>query len=177
MTPDGTRPLIPNMRLDELLTELRIRLEAILATRDRMHSLLEAVVLVGSDLDLETVLHRIVETATTLVDAGYGALGLVGEESELDFRKYDLCWPSIKLIVEYDGRQHVEREDQWESDIGRREKIDDDGWRILVFIAKDIYNTPGNTLKRIHRQLVARRLPGVSTHLSPQWQLHFPGRP
>ncbi|MEU4835593.1 GAF domain-containing protein [Streptosporangium sp. NPDC023615] len=83
MTPDETHPLIPNMRLDELLAELRIRLEAILATRDRMHSLLEAVVLVGSDLDLETVLHRIVETATTLVDAGYGALGLVGQESEL----------------------------------------------------------------------------------------------
>ena len=102
---------------------------------------------------------------------------LVGEESELDFRKYDMCWPSIKLIVEYDGRQHVEREDQWESDIGRREKIDDDGWRILVFIAKDIYNTPGNTLNRIHRQLVARRLPGVPSHLTPQWQLHFPGRP
>ncbi|NYI78030.1 DUF559 domain-containing protein [Nocardioides panzhihuensis] len=102
---------------------------------------------------------------------------LVGEESELDFRKYDMCWPSIKLIVEYDGRQHVEREEQWESDIGRREKIDDDGWRILVFIAKDIYNTPGRTLDRIHRQLVARRLRGVPAQLSPQWQLHFPGRP
>lgn len=39
-----------------------------------------------------------------------------------------------------------------------------------------LFNTPGNTLNRIHRQLVARRLPGVPRHLSPQWQLHFPGR-
>ncbi|MGC5014280.1 GAF domain-containing protein [Streptosporangium sp. DT93] len=79
----GPRSLIPNMRLDELLSELQGRLEAVLATRDRVHALLEAVVSVGSDLDLEVVLRRIVETATTLVDATYGALGVVGQESTL----------------------------------------------------------------------------------------------
>jgi signal transduction histidine kinase len=76
-------PLIPQMRLDELLAELQVRLTAVLATRDRVHALLEAVVSVGSDLDLETVLRRIVETATTLVDASYGALGVVGQEHTL----------------------------------------------------------------------------------------------
>ncbi|MFF5209621.1 GAF domain-containing protein [Streptosporangium sp. NPDC000396] len=75
--------LVPHMRLDELLSELHVRLEAVLATRDRVHALLEAVVSVGSDLDLETVLRRIVETATTLVDASYGALGVIGEEHTL----------------------------------------------------------------------------------------------
>ncbi|GII66132.1 histidine kinase [Sphaerisporangium krabiense] len=75
--------LVPSMRLDELLAELQTRLEAVLATRDRVHALLEAVVSVGSDLQLETVLRRIVETATRLVDAGYGALGVIGEESTL----------------------------------------------------------------------------------------------
>ncbi|GAA3235761.1 sensor histidine kinase [Nonomuraea helvata] len=77
------RPLMPQMRLDELLAELQVRLTAVLATRDRVHALLEAVVSVGSDLDLETVLRRIVETATKLVDASYGALGVVGLESTL----------------------------------------------------------------------------------------------
>nr|WP_281196283.1 GAF domain-containing protein [Microtetraspora malaysiensis] len=71
------------MRLDDLLTELQSRLEAVLATRDRVHSLLEAVVSVGSELDLETVLHRIVESATALVNASYGALGVIGEERTL----------------------------------------------------------------------------------------------
>jgi len=71
------------MRLDDLLSELQTRLNAVLATRDRVHALLEAVVSVGSDLDLETVLRRIVETATKLVDASYGALGVVGQESTL----------------------------------------------------------------------------------------------
>ncbi|MEV5408803.1 GAF domain-containing protein [Thermopolyspora sp. NPDC052614] len=74
---------MPHMRLDELLAELQVRLEAVLATRDRVHALLDAVVSVGSDLDLETVLRRIVETATTLVDAGYGALGVIGQERTL----------------------------------------------------------------------------------------------
>ncbi|MEO3867638.1 GAF domain-containing protein [Nonomuraea sp. B12E4] len=74
---------MPQMRLDELLAELQVRLNAVLATRDRVHALLEAVVSVGSDLDLPTVLRRIVETATTLVDASYGALGVVGQDSTL----------------------------------------------------------------------------------------------
>ncbi|MFF5213024.1 GAF domain-containing protein [Streptosporangium sp. NPDC000396] len=83
MTAKQPHSLIPAMRLDELLSELHVRLEAVLATRDRVHALLEAVVSVGSDLDLETVLRRIVETATTLVDASYGALGVIGEENTL----------------------------------------------------------------------------------------------
>ncbi|MGR6919280.1 sensor histidine kinase [[Actinomadura] parvosata] len=83
MSEGELRPLMPQMRLDELLAELQTRLNAVLATRDRVHALLEAVVSVGSDLDLETVLRRIVETATKLVDASYGALGVVGEENTL----------------------------------------------------------------------------------------------
>jgi signal transduction histidine kinase len=67
------------MRLDELLAELQARLEAVLAARDRTHALLEAVVAIGSDLELPTMLRRMVEAATTLVDATYGALGVIGE--------------------------------------------------------------------------------------------------
>jgi len=83
MADTNSHSLLPNMRLDELLSELQLRLEAVLATRDRVHALLEAVVAVGSDLDLETVLRRIVETATTLVDASFGAMGVVGRENTL----------------------------------------------------------------------------------------------
>ncbi|GAA1264070.1 histidine kinase [Planotetraspora silvatica] len=83
MAENEPRSLIPHMRLDDLLAELQSRLNAVLATRDRVHRLLDAVVSVGSDLDLETVLYRIVETATTLVDASYGALGVIGEDNTL----------------------------------------------------------------------------------------------
>jgi len=43
----------------------------------RIGHLLEAVLAVGSDLDLQHVLKRIVEAATQLVDAQYGALGVL----------------------------------------------------------------------------------------------------
>jgi signal transduction histidine kinase len=76
-------PLLPHLRLDDLLAELQVRLDTVLATRDRAHTLLEAVVAVGSNLDLETVLRHIVETATGLVGARYGALGVVGEAGSL----------------------------------------------------------------------------------------------
>ncbi|GAA0321100.1 GAF domain-containing protein [Actinoallomurus spadix] len=74
---------LPQLRLDDLLGELQSRLAAVLATRDRVHALLEAVVSIGSDLELETVLRRIVEAATTLVEARYGALGVIGDGGRL----------------------------------------------------------------------------------------------
>jgi signal transduction histidine kinase len=76
-------PLVPQLRLDELLAELQARLQNILATRDRTHALLEAVVALGGHLDLEVVLRRIVEAAVSLVDARYGALGVIGEGGTL----------------------------------------------------------------------------------------------
>jgi signal transduction histidine kinase len=75
--------LLPQLRLDDLLSELQVRLEAVLGTRDRMHGLLEAVVAIGSGLELEAMLRRIVEAAVDLVDARYGALGVIGEDQRL----------------------------------------------------------------------------------------------
>jgi signal transduction histidine kinase len=76
-----SRPeLLPHLRLDELLAELQSRLQAALATRDRMRGLLAAVVAIGSGLDLESTLRRIVEAAVDLVDATYGALGVIGDD-------------------------------------------------------------------------------------------------
>src|SRR5690625_3689209 len=46
-------------------------------------SLLEAVVSIGRDLDLETVLRRIVKAATSLVECEYGALGVIGDDGRL----------------------------------------------------------------------------------------------
>jgi signal transduction histidine kinase len=74
--------LLPQLRLDELLAELQGRLQAVLSARDRMRGLLEAVVAIGSGLDLESTLRRIVETAVGLVDATYGALGVLGGEGK-----------------------------------------------------------------------------------------------
>jgi signal transduction histidine kinase len=75
--------ILPQLRLDDLLGELRVRLEAVLATRDRVYALLEAVVAVGGNLNLEVLLRQIVEAAVSLSSARYGALGVIGEGGRL----------------------------------------------------------------------------------------------
>jgi signal transduction histidine kinase len=75
--------LLPHLRLDDLLAELQSRVQAMQDTRDRVHALLEAVVAVGSNLQLEAVLRRIVEAAVKLVDARYGALGVIDRDGRL----------------------------------------------------------------------------------------------
>jgi signal transduction histidine kinase len=83
MAAADPHPMLPGLKLDELLDELQIRLHAVLSTRDRVYSLLEAVVSVGSSLELEVLLRRIVETAVELVDARFGAMGVVGDGDRL----------------------------------------------------------------------------------------------
>jgi signal transduction histidine kinase len=83
MDPTEGRLLLPQLRLDDLLAELQVRLAAAVKTRDRVHALLEAVVAVGTNLELEVVLRQIVQAAVTLVSARYGALGVVGEGGRL----------------------------------------------------------------------------------------------
>jgi signal transduction histidine kinase len=46
-------------------------------------ALLDAVIAISSDLDLHSVLSRIVVSATELTGAGFGALGIIGDDGEL----------------------------------------------------------------------------------------------
>ncbi|MET7689273.1 GAF domain-containing sensor histidine kinase [Streptomyces sp. NPDC005483] len=78
--PHEARVRLPQLRLDELLEELQARLDAARGTRDRVHSLLEAVLSVGRELDLEQALRSIVEAAAVLVDSEYAALGVIGPD-------------------------------------------------------------------------------------------------
>ncbi len=75
--------MLPSLRLDELLAELQVRLQAVVATRDRVNALFEAVMAVGANLDIEVVLRGIVEAAVNLVDARYGAMGVIGDGGRL----------------------------------------------------------------------------------------------
>lgn len=97
-----TGGLLPKLPLDELLTEVQSRLQAVVAARDGVHSLLEAVVAIGRDLELETVLRRIVEVATGLVDCQYGALGVIGGDGQLaQFIPVGVSEEQIARIVEW----------------------------------------------------------------------------
>ncbi|GAB2766394.1 two-component system sensor histidine kinase [Nocardioides salsibiostraticola] len=50
---------------------------------DAARTLLDAVIAISSDLDLHSVLSRIVGSATELTGAAYAALGVVGDDGEL----------------------------------------------------------------------------------------------
>jgi len=87
-------------------------------------------------------------------------------------RRFDLCYRGIKLVVEYEGRQHALSSRQWHSDIDRREELDDEGYRILLVTSAGIYDEPGRTLHRIRRQLILRGMRQVPK-LDDRWREHF----
>jgi len=75
----GLTPL-SRVRLDELLQEMLDRVGEVMASRERLRALLDAVVGIGTDLDLRSTLQRIVQAACSLVGARYGALGVIGAD-------------------------------------------------------------------------------------------------
>ncbi|AYY14243.1 GAF domain-containing protein [Actinobacteria bacterium YIM 96077] len=94
--------MLPKLPLDELLGEVQARLQAVVQARDNVHSLLEAVVAIGRDLELETVLRRIVESATELADCRYGALGVIGDDGQLaQFVPVGISEEEISRIAEW----------------------------------------------------------------------------
>ena len=78
----GLTPL-SRVHLDELLQELLERVGEVVASRERLRALLDAVVAIGADLDVPSTLERIVVAACRLVGARYGALGVIGEDRHL----------------------------------------------------------------------------------------------
>lgn len=77
------RDTLSQLRLHELLVEVQDRVEQIVKGRDRLDGLVEAMLVVTAGLDLDQTLQTIVETATTLVDARYGALGVRGDGHQI----------------------------------------------------------------------------------------------
>ncbi|HEX6873497.1 MAG TPA: GAF domain-containing sensor histidine kinase [Micromonosporaceae bacterium] len=88
---DQTLPAVPSLgltplsrvHLDELLHELLDRVGEVVTSRERLRSLLDAVVGMSTDLDLHSTLERIVASASRLVGARYAALGVIGEDRRL----------------------------------------------------------------------------------------------
>src|SRR6185369_6963299 len=78
----GLTPL-SRVRLDELLQEMLVRVGDVVASRERLRALLDAVVGIGTDLDLRSTLQRIVQSACSLAGARYGALGVIGADRQL----------------------------------------------------------------------------------------------
>ncbi|MBL7499467.1 GAF domain-containing sensor histidine kinase [Frankia sp. CNm7] len=77
-------PTVARLELDELLTQLVDRAQDVLATQGRLRGLLRANRMVTADLRLPTLLRLVVEAACDLLDARYGALGVVAPDRTLE---------------------------------------------------------------------------------------------
>jgi Protein of unknown function (DUF559) len=91
-------------------------------------------------------------------------------------KRFDLSYPDLLLIIEYDGRQHAQDDRQWGRDLDRREELDADGWRLIVVRAKGIYTEPGRTLERIVDAMRSCGARGLPATLTREWERYFPGR-
>ena len=76
--------MLSQARLQQLLSEVRSGVETIVdSNRGRMDALLAAVLGVATGLELDSTLRNIVNAATQLVGARYGALGVLDERDML----------------------------------------------------------------------------------------------
>ena len=67
----------------------------------------------------------------------------------------DLLFREHKLILEYEGLQHLTDRDQWQRDINRTHALEDEGWRIIRVTAADLRD-PRRLLERIRRHIASR---------------------
>jgi very-short-patch-repair endonuclease len=66
----------------------------------------------------------------------------------------DLAWPAQHVIVEYDGIVHLD-ERQRRHDAARRNLLQDAGWLVIVFTARDL-NRPEAMAALVRSALRAR---------------------
>lgn len=78
-TPDGARP-----DFEQLLEQLIQRSHEATSTQARLQALVKANRSIVKQLDLPSVLRQIVTAAIELVDASYGAIGVIGPDGQLE---------------------------------------------------------------------------------------------
>ncbi|MBO1767967.1 DUF559 domain-containing protein [Allobranchiibius sp. GilTou38] len=93
-----------------------------------------------------------------------------GADGEIQ-RKLDLAYERARIAIEYDGRHHIDRQDQWQRDLLRREELEGQGWRFVVITADDLYSHPDRVLTRV---TTAMRTQGMRVpRLSTAWCTYF----
>jgi signal transduction histidine kinase len=80
--PPEPLPILSTLDLRSLVAEVTDRMESVLLMSDRLQALLQAVVAIGSHLELPMVLRDVAETAAELAGAQYAALGVVDPTAE-----------------------------------------------------------------------------------------------
>lgn len=90
--------------------------------------------------------------------------------------RFDLCYLGLRVVVEYDGQQHLDTR-QRRKDLLRREQLEREGWLFVVLVSDDVYVDPAGTVERIRRAMIERGGAERGRRLSPEWRRCFAGRP
>lgn len=85
--------------------------------------------------------------------------------------RLDLCWLRLRLAIEYDGQHHRTDLDQWQYDLARREWFEAHDWTLLVFVSRDVFQRPAETLDRVYAAWT--RSGGRAFDLRDDWRAHF----
>jgi hypothetical protein len=129
---------------------VRARVDSPMETRLRM-------LLVLAGLPEPTIDHRILD-----------------EDGRLLYR-FDLSYPDLRILVEYDGRQHRADLDQWDHDTDRKDWLDAHGWQHVAVFSRGIYRDPAKTVARVAAALRSRGAV-LPRRLSEGWRPYFSAR-
>lgn len=70
--------------------------------------------------------------------------------------RVDLAWPRFRVCVEYEGDGHRTDPKQFRKDITRRERVEDQGWRMVRITDDDLTYGGQELLRRVRAALAAR---------------------
>ena len=87
--------------------------------------------------------------------------------------RFDLCYPELKLLIEYDGGHHVTDSRQRARDLERREELEQVGWRFIVVQKEHIYSRPARVLERIRQARLDRGADSTTCRVRPTWRKYF----
>lgn len=94
----------------------------------------------------------------TLIDAG-----LPEPEANFDvivdgdrIAAVDLAYAAERVAIEYEGEHHLLDPKQWASDIQRYERLRAAGWAVIQVTKTDLFDNPGQIVRRVRAAIVAR---------------------
>ncbi len=110
---------------------------------------------------------RLLMTSAGMVEPKIGHVVELGSR----YRQLDLAYVELRLAIEFDGRHHITREEQWDSDILRREEVEGLDWRFVVVTSGAMFGEPVQVLGRIGDAVHLRTGRPVTIH--DGWRRHF----
>jgi hypothetical protein len=84
--------------------------------------------------------------------------GIYAEDGGGLLHTADLCWPCVKVLLEYDGEVHRQNRKKWRNDIARKELLEDHGWKVVVATADDLSFREQILIARVAKALRDRGL-------------------